>query len=357
MKLEVAGIPYENFLSASAEIRLDALSNTFSFSAVSEDVLPFKGGEPCRVLVDGEAVVTGFIEVVNGSYDSGTHSLSLQGRDKTGDLLDSSIGVLDDLRGKLTLKSVIEKVIAHLKLNIDVIDDALPDKFNPAEDIEAPEEGDNAFEFIEKLARTRQVLLTSNGDGNIVITRAGTTVVNGRIVNQKGNPDNNVISASYSYDTTGRYRFYGSASALNPVALNNAGSTDLAELVNQSGGASDIDIRLGRQFILVSESPYSSGQNDERAKWEANIRKARGRIYSAIINGYRDDDGKLWSVNTLIPVGDSFAGIGAHMLINTIAFTFDKEAGRQTTLSMVNENAYTLTLEEPKTEEIAGGFF
>ena len=174
MKLEVNGTPYEHFTSASAEIRLDALSNTFSFTAVSTEKtpLPFKGGEPCRVLVDDEAVVTGFIEIVSGSHDAGSHTINIQGRDKTGDLLDSNIGSLSDLKETITLKAIIEKVVANIGTTLTVIDEANPDPFNPAEDIQAPEPGDNAFQFLEALARKRQVLLTSNGDGNIVISQS-----------------------------------------------------------------------------------------------------------------------------------------------------------------------------------------
>jgi len=65
MVLEVNGVQYDNFTAASCEIRLDALSNTFSFEAVAAEgaALPFKGGEACRVIVNRQAVLTGFIEI------------------------------------------------------------------------------------------------------------------------------------------------------------------------------------------------------------------------------------------------------------------------------------------------------
>ncbi len=363
MKLEVNGVPYENFVSASVELRLDALSNTFSFEAVDTGELPFKGGESCKVLVDDEVVLTGFIEIVQGSYSARSHRILIQGRDKTGDLLDSTIGIISDIRAPISLKSIIEKVILNLvdndesKVNIFVIDNAEPELFNKAEDLIAPEHGDNAFEFIEKLARKRQVLLSSNKDGDIVITQSSAEFINGRIQNILGSDTNNVVTASFSYDTTGRYNIYKLVSALNPSTLNFAGLTDLAEVVNQSGGVPDSNIRLGRQLILVSEAASSNAQNKDRATWEANIRKARGRVYSAVINGYRDLDDNLWEINKLVPIIDSFAGITANMLINSIAFTFDDQNGRQTTMSFVDENAYTLILEEPKTEKIGAGLF
>ena len=360
MKLEVAGVEYDNFTSASAEIRLDALSNTFSFGAVStqDTPLPFKGGEACKVLVDGEPVVTGSIEVVDVDYDGGGHSINIQGRDKTGDILDSTISTLSDIRAPITLKSLIQKSIAHIGADISVIDNANPEPFNAAEDVSAPEPGENVWDFIEAHARKRQVLLTSNGDGNVVITGPSGIKSAGALQNVLGAEDNNIIAGSVSYDTTGRFNVYKFASALNPLAIVNAGATGTPEIVSQSGSTTDPDIRIGRQMVLVAEGPFSSGQDKLRAKWEANIRKARGRVYSVTVRGYRTsgDTGDLWEINTLVPVRDDFAGIDAEMIVNTVTFSFDRQNGRQTVLSLLESNAYSLTLEEPKTEKVGVGF-
>jgi len=360
MKLEVNGIEYEHFTSASAEIRLDALSNTFSFTAVStnDEPLPFQGGEPCRVIVDDQAVVTGSIEIVSGSHDGNTHTISIQGRDKTGDLLDSNISSLSDLKETITLKAIIEKVLKNIDLTLNVIDEAGPDPFNPAEDIQAPESGDNAFEFLEALARKRQVLLTSNGDGDIVISESPGGDSGGILQNIIGANDNNILAASYSYDRTGRFNIYKMSSGMNPISLNNAGTTSISSLVNQSGIITDAQIRAGRQLVLVSEGSFSDTQDDKRAIWEANIRKARGRVYSATVQGYRPDPDSafLWNVNELVTVVDNFAQINAQMLINTVAFGFDLQGGKTTTLSMIEKNSYQLTLEEPVSQDLGGLF-
>ena len=137
MKLEVNGIAYDSFTSASAELRLDALSNTFNFDAVStvRNPLPFRGGEECRVLVDGETAVTGFIEVVTGDYSADSHTVSVQGRDKTADLLDSGLSTMADIRAPVTLKAIIEQVVANIGVELTVVDRANPTAFNEAEDI------------------------------------------------------------------------------------------------------------------------------------------------------------------------------------------------------------------------------
>lgn len=359
IKLEVSGIQYDNFTSASCEIRLDALTNTFSFEAVAADglPLPFKGGEACRIIVNDNVVITGFIEVVDVSYDAGDHAVTVQGRDKTGDLLDSSLDAISDLRSPITLKEIIEKVISNIDSDIEVVDEVNPPAFEEAQDIVSPEPGENAFEFIEKYARKRQVLLTSDGDGNVVITDGNPDQVPGSIQHVIGANDNNVISSSFSFDTTGRYNLYKFASQLNPTALNIAGSIGLGSIANQSGGASDIDIRTGRQLILISEAPFSDDQNESRSKWEANIRKARGLVYSATVSGYgvdaSDSTSDLWQINKLYQIIDDYLGKVEPMLCNSITFTLDINSGEQTQLSFVDEQAYTLELTKPRTSETA----
>lgn len=359
MRLEVDGIEYSNFTSASCELRLDSLSNTFSFEAVAPGAqsLPFKGGEACKVAVDGETVLTGFIEVVSVSYDAGDHTINISGRDKTADLLDSTIDDIDDIRGEgLTLKILIEKVISQLGLDIQVIDEVNPDPFSAAEDIAAPEPGDNAFAFIEKYSRKRQVLLTSNGDGDVVIATNSGQTADGAVQHIVDASDNNVLTSSFSYDTTGRYNAYKMASGLNPVALNQAGDTDLASLVNQSGGVFDSEIRAGRQLILISESPFGGGDCEKRATWEADIRKARGLIYSATVPAFRvdGDEGDLWTINRIYQIVDDFIGKIEPMLCNSVRFTFDVDNGKNTELGFVGENAYTLLIEPDPFAEVAG---
>ena len=359
MELEVNGVQYNNFKAASCEIRLDALSNAFSFEAIvaEGDPLPFKGGESCRVIINNKPVLTGSIEIVDVSYDAGDHTITVQGRDKTGDLLDSNISTIPDLRAPITLKQIIEKVIANIGVDIKVIEEVETEPFEEAQDVAAPEPGDNAFNFIEKYSRKRQVLLTSDGDGNIVITSGSSEQVAGSIQHIIGAADNNVIASSFSFDTTGRFNIYKFVSQQNPFTLNSAGETGLASVVNQSGGVSDPDVRIGRQLVLVSETPYSNSQSEARAKWEANIRKARGLVYSVTVPGYTidssDKDTPLWQINRLYQIVDDYLGKSEPMLANSVTFTLDTDGGELTSMSFVDEKAYSVDLSKPKTSKTA----
>jgi len=362
MRIEVDGVQYADFAAASVVSRLDALSNTFAFEATSEEArpLPFLGGEACSVWVDGEKVLTGSIELVNVSGDKESHKIDIQGMDKTGDLLYSSIGSISDFRPPMTLKKAIERIISHLGASIFVVDLVSPDSFNSAEDLAAPEPGQNAFEFIEILARKRQVLLTSDEEGNVVITSSHGEVVGATLQHRVDDNSNNVLSYAVSYDSTGRFNAYKSMSQLNPTPLVLAGGTGVDAIVDQQSKiVVDQQIRAGRQFILVAESMYSSAEGEKRILWERNVRRARGRVYSATVHGHRNQTGNLWRINEVVLVADEYAGVEASMLVNSVTYGVDEDEGTYTALSLVEKNAYSIAAAEPQEveEKMGDGLF
>lgn len=354
IQLEVNGEPYQLFTNASMEIRMDSLCRRFSFNAVRTARLPFplKGGESCRVLVDGHVALTGHIEKIDVDYSGTDHNISVQGRDRTADLLDSSLGAISTFSSHPTLKQAVELVVKHLGLGLNVYD-YVGEPRSKTTDLPAPEPGQNAFEFLEKLARSRQVFLTSDQYGNILITRAtATATAPKRLQNIVERDDNNILSASVSYDLTGRFYRYAVASSLSPLTIPDASVTP-GQIANQSQEFFDKQVRVGRQLMITPKSSSTDSVNASRAAWEANIRKARSRVYSAVVDGFTVGD-RLWSVNELIEVADDFAGIHGRMLINSVEYRFN-DSGSLTTLSMVNQNAYTLELSEP--QEQSGGNF
>jgi prophage tail gpP-like protein len=354
ISIEVNGEAFENFTSASAQISLDSLSGSFSFDAVSTDgqILPFENGDACRILIDGEPVIVGFIEKLSYSYASQDHTISIQGRDKTADLIDSTMTGLK-LSPPISLKQAIEAVLKNIGVtDIEVIEGVETENFNQAEEKLSASVGQNAFDFCETLARKRQVLLTKDSNGNIFITNGSGFESNAAVQNLIDSNNNNILSASVSYDLTGRFNKYIVKSQLNPVAANFAGDVPVKQMTTQQGEAIDENVRTGRQLVVKAENASSNGQSVKRATWSANVRKARGRVYSCEVEGFRNSDGVLYWFNQLIQVVDEFAEINAKMLVNSVEFSFSVSDGATTTLSFVDSNAYTLELTEPQVEKI-----
>lgn len=349
INLEVNGVEYTNFTDAGVTLALDTLANDFSFEAAMPEGerLPLKKGDTCTVIVDGELVLTGFIENITGRYTANSHTIIITGRDKTADLIDSTINIMDDIRAPVTLKQIIEKAIEHIGADILVIDEANPDSFNKAEDIVTPQPGDNAFQFVEGYAQKRQVLLTSNEDGDVVITNSKATPSASVLQNAFKSSTNNVTEASWSVTGGSLFNKYIQKGQLDPVALDFGDSKSSDGIISQEGQAIDDDVRTGRQLVTVSEKGFSQEQLQTRAEWSKKIRQARSVAYACEAQGFQNSAKNLWTINTLVSVFDEFADIDRDLLLNSIQFLYGPQ-GSRSLLGFVEANAYELQLTEPK---------
>lgn len=346
IELIVNGTPYTDFVSATATISLESLSNDFSFIASAVNAFPpFKQGDSVVITVDGVKKITGFIDEVNGIDQEGSHNIAYTGRDKTGDFFDSQINVINDIRAdeSLTLKKVIEIVIAHLGLDLKVVDNFNPPPFNQAEDILSPEVGESAFGFVMGYARKRQALLSSDGDGNILITQSEPTESGASLQRLTRNDSNNIVSQSWTINGSERFNKYIHRGQLDPRALSFAGDTDIAAVEDQGAEITDDSIRVGRQKVKVETQAYSSDQLKDRAKWASQAAKARATRFNCAVMGHqKPGDAGVWDENTLVQINSDVADISRKMLITTLAFSQGEGQPTLTSLEFVERNVYTI---------------
>jgi len=352
--LEVNGTEFTNFNSIEVNISLDTLSGSFRFDAFTDSVNPFpiEIDSPCRVLVDGVAIITGFIEIISVNYDTGSHNISIEGRDKTGDVIDSTLDGGVDFNGPISLQAIIEQILVKAKIPdikvINEVDDI--DDFTASEKVSG-EIGITVFNLIEGYCRKRQVLITSDGDGNIVITRGSGISTEATLFNTLDTPElNNIKSASVTYDNSKRFNRYIVKSQLNSVGNKNLLSVGVntVTVTNSFGQSEDLDIRESRTLVMIAEKASTSGDCKKRATWQANINRSRSFSYEVTLQGHTDSTtGEIWQPNMLIQIRDVFSGLEGQFLINSVTFRLDIDDGNVVTLGIVNTDAYTLEATEP----------
>lgn len=345
IELTVNGTPFTDFISASVTLALDTLANDFTFVASAVDGFPpFGVDDEVKVTVNGVKRLTGFIDEVNGSDQEGSHTVTYTGRDKTGDFIDSQIDRINDIRANesLTLKKIIEIVIDHLGLNIKVIDEFNPAPFNQAEDIISPEVGQGPLDLVAQYARKRQALLSSDADGNIVITQSAPTDSGAALQRLRGSDSNNIISQSWTVNGSERFAKYVHRGQLDPRALNFAGDTDIATVEDQGAEVADTEVRSGRQRVVVESESYSSAQLQDRAKWSKQVAKARATRFSCVAQGHSKPGGGEWEDNTLVQINSDVADINRKMLINTLTFSQGEGQPTVTSFEFVERNAFTI---------------
>lgn len=362
MRMIVNGTPFEDFTDAHCSKSLENMAGDFSFSATWDvgDPFPIPRSAHVQILIGDDIIVDGYVERIEPRISPADASISISGRDKTSDIVDSTLpaSAVQVIAG-ITLEAVVRKVIAAIGSTVGVINNA-PDitPFGEA-DVISNEAGENAFEFLERLARKKQVLLTTDGAGNVIITRGGTAKINYKLQNLLDDPENTITSSAASIDDSERFRTYAVVSQSNLTGMTLSGGAFNPDSASNTAGTvvTDSDIRAGRTMYIMAEESMDAAYCTTRAQWEANIRKARSRSYSCAIVGYHDFSGNLIRPNTLVDVSDYSVNVFETMLIKAINYQFSLSEGMVSHLDLVHKDSYTLQLNEPQSQKNAEKFW
>lgn len=292
-----------------------------------------QSGARCQVLIDDVPVITGSVDATPVDYDSSMMRLSVQGRDRTGDLVDCSAPALQ------WIGRSIAQVAAELckPFGIEVINLAKADR---AFRSYKPGDGESVFEMLDKAARMRGVLLTTDGRGRLVITRVGASKAGDSI--ELGR---NVISASGSHDLRDCFSVY------TVKGQQQGGVLDDEAACHVVGKARDTRIVRHRPITLLCDGPADSSTAREKAIWERNVRTGRSESITYTLYGWRQANGDLWQPNLLVPVLDEYQRIDGERLITDVSYSID-DRGEICELTVMPVSAFALALEkEPEVDD------
>jgi prophage tail gpP-like protein len=345
IEVVINGTPYVDFVSNSVTVSLSSVANDFTAVASAVNGFPpLKVNDTVEIRVDDVLVLTGWIDEMSGADQEEEHLVTYTGRDKTGDFIDSQINVMDDIKAgpSLTLKRIIELVIAHLGTDLKVVDLVDSDPFNEAEDILAPKVGQKALEFVAVYAAKRQSLLSSNGEGNLVITQSQPTDSGAVVQRLSDADDNNILSQKWQVNGSQLFNKYIDRGQLDPKAFNFSGSFSSSAVSNQEGGVVDGAVREGRQWVKVRSKSYSSEQLKNLSKWSKQLAAAKATRFTCVVRGHQMPQGGLWVANTLVQVNSDVADINRKMLLDTTTFMQGEGRPTATRLEFVEANVYTI---------------
>lgn len=330
LTLLVNGEAFSGWTAARVARGIDQLASAFDLELADRWLrsgVPVHDGDACSLLLNGEVVVTGYVDDVEVSYDAASHRLAIRGRDRSGDLVDCAAPA-----GHIIGQSLLEHaktVCAPFGISVAVSGSVpgLTKKFEST----VPQEGETAYERLDRLAKHRGVLLMADGKGDVVITRAGTQRVPISLV-----LGDNILSGSAS--TSQRDRFYKyTVKAQAPESDNLSG----ADASQAQATALDPHVRKQRETVILADETADSADCATRAKWEASVRAGRALRAVYRVAGWTYDGRTLWPINHRVPVNDPFAGIARDLLIVSITYSLD-DAGEQTELTVMPPEAFEI---------------
>lgn len=330
-ELKVGGYLYGGWKRISITRSIEQIAGTFDLEVTDRwpgqpNANPIMPGAPCQVLLGGDPVITGYVDDLNPSYDATSHSIRVTGRDKTGDLVDCSAIYKTGQWSNMKLDGIARDLLAPFSIKVIVETDvgsAFPSfSIYPSETV---------FECLDRAARMKAVLLTSNTDGDLVITRSG----NSRSIDSMEEGRNiKAAQASFSWkDRFSKYTVLGQNPGTDEFYMENAAQI--------SASVRDETINRYRPLVVLAESHEYGVTLRDRAEWDRNVRMGRGNRGSITVQGWRNTEGYLWQPNTLVHVHSPALYLDALMLIVGCTWTLD-DRGTQTELSIARRESFDL---------------
>jgi prophage tail gpP-like protein len=333
LELLVNGSNYAGWTSLALTRAMDAASGAFTVTlterwegqdgaAAQLEPWPILPGDECEVRLGGKTMISGYVDIFKPSFSPTDHSINIQGRDKTSDLIDcAAVHKPDEWKNITVLK--LAQILCEpfgIKARADVdVGAAIPlIKLN---------QGETAFEAIERYGLQRKLLVMPDGAGGLLLTRTGT-----RRAGTSLEQGVNIKSANGSLDHSQRFSQY-----LVKGQAAYSQDTDGETESHVEGRITDSGIKRYRPMLIVAEAGGSTNSALERATWEANTRLGKSASAQITVMGWRQTPGgELWLPNMLVYVKSPWLRMDGEMLIRQVTFNRDGTDGSEGTTTQID---------------------
>jgi prophage tail gpP-like protein len=367
-ELLAGGEIYSGWLEMKITRKLEQASSEFDLT-VSER-WPIEGnawqifpGTPCEIRLEGELVLTGYVDAYEPSADGTSHGITCKGRSKTMDFVDCSVTQTEGQFVGLT-PGELTKLLAQ-PFGIEVVIEKDGDVIADAQ----VQQGEKCFALVERLVRLQELLVTDDAQGRLVLTRAGankssSTLVQGvNLLKLSAKHDNHERFSDYivkaqrpanrSYDDFGET---GDALRAIPAGLGHGARFAMERAVGEKratapkaltqiiGTVKDDGVTRYRPLVIIAEGQADDAEAAKRADWEMRRRLAKSKVATVSVVGWRQEDGRLWQQNEMIWIRSKYLGLDQEMLIGAVSFSYGA-GGEITDLELTLPDAF---LPDPK---------
>jgi len=343
--LIVDGQRYGGWQKLRVRRSMQQIANSFEVTITekwpgTEARRPITAGAECELALGGDRVIAGFVDDVNPSYDSESHSVTVAGRDRTGDLVDCSADGAQ-AKGK-DLAQLAQRLCKPFDIPVAI---AAGVNVGPKFDTWKPDEFATVYDILEQAARIRGVLLVSDGAGGLEITQASEQRANTELVLGE-----NVLAASAQFSQRDVFSEYVILSQI--AGSDRFNREDAAQIAGRAAGD---NVARHRPNRAKAEEPSDKTACRTRAKWKRNVHYGRSRQVQYTVAGWRDG-GDLWQPNRRVRIRDPFMGLDtadadSDYLIADVEFTLDDEGTRTRLTAMPPEAFARKQVPEPGSEK------
>lgn len=328
----INGMRYGGWKSLSIERGITRAVSSFAMSVTERwanqdkpwKINPF---DVCEVYIGADKLLTGYVETYTPSFDGGSHGVQIAGHSKTKDLTDCSLDIQSGQFSGFTYAAIAKAVCQNF--NIGVVVQA--SGANEIVQNSNVNQGDTAFNFLERLARSAGILLCDDEQGNLVITTAASASKSSSALTQ----GQNILAAGARITGAGRFSEYiikGQASVGYGASdtYGGAGGIPAAPAVGavqtqMRASAVDTDVPRYRPRTTLAESQLTLEQMSARVNWQKQFAYGQATKASFKVNGFRQADGTLWRINQLVSCNAPWLSLDTDLLLATVKFSLGSD--------------------------------
>lgn len=330
-KLKINGLLFGGWKTLRAEVGIEQCSGAFELGVMDRwagqaSVWEINAGDACELLLANQTIITGYVDGVRPRFDKASHGIRVAGRDKTMDLIDcSAIYKTGQWKG-VKLDRIARDIAKPFGIDVIAVGD-MGDAFDSFH----IEEGERAFEAIDRAARMRSRLVATDGTGRLIITvaskvKSGATLLEGR----------NILFAELDVSWKERH---------SEVIVKGQGKGDEKDfgdkVAHGRASAKDDSIKRYRPLIVIAEHHAKGPTLEQRAKWEVNVRRGRGTRAIVKVQGWLKDDGTLWKPNELVSIVAPTLYVEEDLLVAKCVYTLGED-GTFTEMHLVHPAAFDI---------------
>jgi prophage tail gpP-like protein len=324
--LIVGGINFMDWESVLVKLRWGDAYSYFRFTSVERDTpanmfykLQFMPSTPCLINLGGVNVIDGVIEIRQVAYAAEQHGIELQGKSLTAKVAHSSVNTTTGSFDGMTFKQVADKVLSTYGSKIIGIGTLNGIPFDKLQN----QPGESVWDFLERIARPRGIILGSDSFGNFLAIGDHTNpVLNTQLIEGQ-----NIKKMQCIFEDSVTFNEYV-VTAQAAASDDNAG-TAASELRGSWGGSG----WPGSLLITPSEQPVKQIQEViDRAKNEAVWHEGTKIEATVTVQGWFRDDVNVWWPGDNVFVYSPMCPLNMMMTIQDVTFTQTPQGGTETEL-------------------------
>lgn len=303
---------------------------SFKFTAAERDptaelmsLLQFKPGDECMIKLAGELVLkTGRILIRQAAFDKQSHGVILQGVSISWAAARASIIHKTCNFDKKSFKEIAEEVLKPTEVKARFDGEISDQKFERMQ----CKPGEPIFLFLDRIGRDRDIIVTSDKEGDLLFVGKRKPDNQGEVVEGK-----NILKCQAIISDKDQRSFLV-AHAQSPGNDKNK----MRPPAEQEAKADGTLKYYSPLLIPVEQPTWTNKELEQRVNTEARWTAAQQIQVTVVLQGWRvSGGGSVWQAGKNVNFKSKMAMINQELSIQSVTFTQDDKNGSLTTLLLV----------------------